>query len=88
VVARPVATSNGLVMVQPRSVLTSEIIARLSNLGIDTVWVEGTSADARPIDAVLADLDRRFTGHEQDPLMMALKAVVAGCISQGATNHD
>jgi hypothetical protein len=83
VVARPVATSSGMVMVQPGAVLTAEIIARLANLGIDIVWVEGTTADAKPLEAQLAELDRRFAGHEDDPLMMELKAVVASCISQG-----
>jgi hypothetical protein len=86
VVARRVATSSGLVMVQPGAELTAEIISRLSDLGIDSIWVEGVSEDAKPIGEVLAELDRRFTGHENDPLMMALKAVVASCISQGAAS--
>jgi hypothetical protein len=84
IVARPVATSSGMVMVQPGAELTAEIISRLMDLGVDTVWVDGTAENAKPVDQLLAELDRRFTGHEDDPLMMALKAVVAGCISQGA----
>lgn len=86
VVARPVATSNGMVMVQPGAVLTAEIVSRLSNLGVDVIWVEGTSADAKPLEAQLAELDHRFAGHEGDPLMMELKDVVASCISQGAAD--
>jgi hypothetical protein len=86
VVARPIATSSGLVMVQPGAELTTEILSRLSDLGIDTVWVEGVSEDAKPIEELLAELDRRFVGHDDDTLMMALKAVVADCISQGAVN--
>jgi hypothetical protein len=86
VVARPVATSSGLVMVQPGAELTTEVISRLADLGIDTLWVEGLSEDAKPIEDLLADLDRRFTGHDGDALMMALKAVVADCISQGAVD--
>jgi len=86
IVARPVATSGGMVMMQPGAQLTAEIIGRLTNLGIDTVWVEGISEDAKPVDVLLAELDRRFTGHEDDPLMMALKAVVAGCMTLGASN--
>jgi len=62
------------------------VISRLSDLGVDTVWVEGVSENAKPLDEVLAELDRRFTGHENDPLMMALKTVVASCISQGAAS--
>jgi hypothetical protein len=84
VVARPVATSSGMVMVQPGAELTAEIISRLVDLGVDTVWVEGTAEDAKPVGELLAELDRRFTGHDDDPLMMALKAVVVGCIAQEA----
>jgi hypothetical protein len=88
VVARPVATSGGQVMIQPGAELTSEIISRLSNLGVDTIWVEGVAEDAKPVEALLADLDRRFKGHEDDSLMLALKAVVADCILQGADPRD
>jgi hypothetical protein len=86
VVARPVATSNGMVMVQSGAVLTVEIIDRLLNLGVDVVWLEGAAADARPVEALLADLDRRFAGHEHDALMMELKNLVTNRIRQGATD--
>jgi hypothetical protein len=88
IVARPVATSSGMVMVQPGAVLTTEIIGRLADLGVDVVWVQGVSADAKPIGTVLTELDRRFVGHEDDPLMMELKSVVVDCISQGATDSS
>jgi hypothetical protein len=84
VIARPVATASGMVMVQPGAVLTSEIVERLVNLGIDVVWLEGLAADAKPLETVLAELDQRFDGHSGDPLMMELKAVVSSCIRQGA----
>jgi hypothetical protein len=84
VVARPVATSGGVVMVQPGAELTAEIIGRLADLGVETVWVEGTAENSKPLDVLIAELDRRFSGHEQDSLMMALKAVVVDCISQGS----
>jgi hypothetical protein len=86
VVARPVATSSGMIMVRPGSVLTPENISRLVDLGIDTIWIEGVSTDAKPMEAVLVELDQRFAGHANDPLMMELKAVIAGCITAGASN--
>jgi hypothetical protein len=86
VVARPVATSSGMVMVQPGAVLTPDIIARLENLGVDWVWLEGAAADAKPLEVVLAELELRFAGHDGDALMMELKDVVASCIRQGATD--
>jgi hypothetical protein len=84
VVARPVTTGSGMVMVQSGAVLTAEIIGRLTDLGVDVIWVDGVSADARPVSALLAELDERFVGHEDDALMMELKSVIAGCISQAS----
>jgi hypothetical protein len=84
VVARPVATASGMVMVQPGAALTPEIVSRLADLGIDTIWVEGASDDSKPLDVLITELEARFAAHEGDTLMMALKTVVAECISQGA----
>lgn len=84
-VLRPVTTANGTVMLQAGAVLTPEIAARLSNLGVDSVWIAGESPDAKPVEKVLEELERRFVGLEDDPLMMELKAVVAGRIRQGVT---
>lgn len=86
VVARPVAASSGMVMVQPGAVLTAEIIGRLLNLGVDTIWLEGAASDAKSIEVVLQELEQRFVGHEHDELMMEIKAVVASCIRQEATD--
>jgi hypothetical protein len=83
VVARPVITSGGVILVQPGTVLTAEVLARLEDLRIETVCVEGASADAKPVEALLLEMDRRFAGHEDDRLMMALKAVVAGRVAPG-----
>lgn len=86
VVARPVAASSGMVMVQPGAVLTAEIIGRLLNLGVDTIWLEGAASDAKSIEVVLQELEQRFVGHEHDELMMEIKAAVASCIRQEATD--
>ncbi len=82
VVARPVSTPGGMVLMQPGAMLTSDLIARLLNLGVDQVWLEGVGPDAKPVDTLLAELQERFTGHEQDPLMMELQQVVASRIRQ------
>jgi hypothetical protein len=86
VVARPVATPSGMVMVQPGAMLTSEMIGRLSDLGVDAVWVEGVAPDAKPVEVLLAELDERFAGHDDDALMMELKSVIVHCISQGTAD--
>lgn len=84
VVARPVSTASGVVLVRPGTALTGELLGRLESLGIDTVCVEGPSADARPLDEILQALEERFAGHEQNALMMELKAVVAARLTRGA----
>lgn len=85
VVARSVAASSGMVMVQPGAVLTAEMISRLLDLGVDTIWLEGIASDAKSVEVVLQELEQRFAGHQHDPLMMELEAVVARCIRQKAT---
>lgn len=77
VVSRPVTSAAGVVFVQPGTVLTTELIGRLRNLAVDALWVEGQDPNARPARELLEELDRRFAGHEQDRLMMELKAIVA-----------
>jgi hypothetical protein len=82
VVARPVVSNSGTVMMQPGAVLTADIAARLMDIGVGQVWVEGVPEDAKPLEVTLAELDRRFAGHEEDPLMMDLKSIVIGCIAR------
>jgi hypothetical protein len=87
VVARPVMTASGVVLVQPGTTLTPELLVRLDTLHVDALCLQGASADAAPLDKQLEALDRRFAGHEQDPVMMELKAVVANRLSQGASDE-
>jgi hypothetical protein len=58
-------------------VLSAELIGRLKNLAVDALWVEGQDPNARPVEELIEELNRRFAGHEQDRLMMELKAIVA-----------
>lgn len=87
IVARPVATTSGVVLVRPGTPLSVELVSRLEGLGIDAIYLEGPSPDAPPLDDLLAALDRRFAGHESSPLMMELKAVVAARLSLGASER-
>lgn len=84
IVARPVVAGNGVVLVQPGTALTAEVLARLDGLHVEAVWLVGASPDARPLDEMLAELDARFAGHERNDLMQQLKAVVAGRLRQEA----
>lgn len=77
IVARPVVAGSGVILVRPGTELTPELLARLDALHVDAIWLEGSSPDAKPVEQLLAELDTRFMGHEEDDLMTELKAVVA-----------
>jgi len=76
-VARPVVSASGVILVAAGAVLRAEMISRLRELGIERLWVEGEAEDAKTPEQMAAELDRRFLGHEHDPLMAELKAIVA-----------
>jgi hypothetical protein len=88
---RPIVTSSGVVMVQAGAELTATLIDRLRGMGIDTVVVasgDEPSTARRPLHERLAELDERFTGHEQDPWMMQLKDIVARQLAAGPGDAD
>jgi hypothetical protein len=86
IVARPVASPTGVVLVQPGASLTAEMIRRLEGLGVETAWLEGTAPDARTPEQLQAEVSERFAGHESDDLMMALKTLVAARVAAQGGN--
>jgi hypothetical protein len=84
VVVQAVFGSAGLALLRPGSVLTADMISRLSNYGVATLSIEDDGAEVRPIEERLRDLDARFAGHEQDTLMRRLKEVIAAQMREGA----
>lgn len=89
-IARPVATPTGTVLVQTGERLTADLTESLLRKGIESVVVEGEDPAAPTLSVVeqLAALDERFTGHEQHPLMMELKQVIADQIAPGANEAE
>jgi hypothetical protein len=87
ILRRPALTRSGLVMVQPGTELTESIIERLKTIGIDSVHVEGTgSGPEKPLEVALQELDARFAGHERDPWMQDLKAIIARHLRAAASS--
>jgi hypothetical protein len=79
-IARAVVNANGVVMVQPGTELTSTMIERLRSVGVDAVVVasgDGSTEPSKPVEERLRELDARFAGHENDPVMMQIKDVIA-----------
>lgn len=85
-VVRPITNASGIVMVQPGTELTDQLIQRLRTLGVESVSVAGETTGGRvvSVERALADLEVRFAGHEHDEWMMQLKAIVARQLQQGA----
>ena len=88
-IARAVTTPTGTVLLQAGEVLTPEVIEGLKRKGVDQLVVEGDDGYVvRPAAEQLADLEVRFAGHEGNPLMMELKALVAQEIAQGVSRGN
>lgn len=83
-VVRPVVNNNGVILVQAGARLTDSLIERLHDLGITVVVVAGADPSAKdkaPAER-LAEIDRRFAGHEEDHLMMHLKRIVSAQVAE------
>ncbi len=88
VVSKPIVTSAGVVLVQPGTALTPELVQRLNGLSVDALWVEGHDPNAKPVEQALIELEQRFVGHEGNRLMMDLKEIVAARLRQAAGEPD
>lgn len=58
------------------TVITAALLERLRNLGVKTLTVEGRPVELegeKTLDDMLADLDRRFSKVEGNPLMQRLR---------------
>lgn len=81
---RPAATRAGMIMVQPGTELTAAIIDRLRNLGIDSVFVEGSGRGTeKSPEEIRREIQERFRGHEHDAWMMELKEIVLKRVAGG-----
>lgn len=86
--AVPVVSRSGVVLLQAGSPLTEATIRRLASLGIESVNVKGGALSPEARAERAARIEARFAGHEQDPWMQALKAIVAGeALGEGAGPH-
>ncbi len=83
--SRPVTNANGMVLVQAGTVLTESLIVRLTSLGVTSVIVAGGDGGEQPRsrEERVQDLERRFAGHDQDEVMVAIKDLVLAQIEGG-----
>lgn len=74
--------SSGLPVCGKKTVLSTQLITRLENMDVASVYVEGhplVEDGDRSLDDVLHELEHRFVRVRQDPLMSRLHDVYAEC---------
>lgn len=83
--AAPVTAGSGVVLVQADTPLTDALIARLMELGIDSVLVtDDGPGDAEVTAREAAAVEARFAGHENNAWMAALKKIVLAQLAPAA----
>jgi len=73
--AKPVENSGGMVLLGENTELTVELIDKIKNMGIDSVYIQGMSKPSVPVEVLLAELDERFRRLECEPYMDVLKNI-------------
>jgi hypothetical protein len=76
VLSRQVATANKMVLCAAHTVLSQDVINRMSNLGIRRLWVEGhpvEDATGKPFSVALGELRERFARCRNHPVMRDLQ---------------
>ena len=78
--AKEAVTPEGQVLCGADTELTEELIARLSRQGVLVLTVQGHPVKMpgeKPLAERLKDLDRRFSKVAKDPVLKALKTLIA-----------
>jgi len=74
--AKPVVNTSGMVLLGENTELTPELIDRIRNMDVDSVYVHGSSKPPVPIETQLADLDNRFRLVSDAPYMDIIKNAI------------
>jgi hypothetical protein len=72
-VAKPVVNTSGMVLLGENAELTPELIDRIRSMEVDGVWIQGLSKPSVPVEAALAELDRRFHLVADQPRMDVIR---------------
>jgi hypothetical protein len=74
--AKPVENSSGMVLLGENTELTVELIDKIRDMGVDSLYIQGMSKPSVPIEIMLSQLDERFKMVESEPHMDVLKRVI------------
>ncbi|MEW6751859.1 MAG: hypothetical protein AB1505_12915 [Candidatus Latescibacterota bacterium] len=75
VLSEPLCDAQGRSLLPRGARLTAAVIARLPGWGVTEVGIEGDEPDAARTAHLRQDLEERFAGLEDDPLMARIKEV-------------
>lgn len=73
---KPVVNETGMVMFGEGTVLTDQMITRLSNMNISAVFVEGGQQRTKSKEEALRELEQRFARSGENEQMRMLKKVM------------
>jgi len=76
ILAKPIMTPNGMVMLGEGTVLTEKWIERIQDMQIPSIFIDGPPVQTVPKEEALADLDARFALVEAKPYMNSIKKIV------------
>lgn len=76
ITARSVVNGNGMVLLGENTELTAELIDRIKNMDVDSVYVQGATLPSRPRDEFLAEIESRFRLAGSDPNMDTVRRAV------------
>lgn len=75
--AKPINSDRGMILCGAGTELSEELIARLSDMGVSRISVEGHPVDMgdkeKPLKQQIEELHARFKAVEADPLMKKIK---------------
>ena len=78
--AKPVTSKTGMILYGAGVVLTADIIARLSEMGVEQISIEGhppsTDDEEKGLSLQIKELHARFRYVEEDPLMGKIKNLI------------
>ncbi len=86
--AKPVKNKKGMTLCGAGTELSEKIIARLSDMGINRITVEGhpvdTGEEEKNLSQQIDELNARFRKVDRNPLMRKVKKIFLGLLKEGA----
>lgn len=74
--AKSVVNSSGMVLLGENTELTAELIRRIRDMGIDAIFVHGSSKPAVAREAAFDELEKRFAHIPDTPPMTLIKNAI------------